>query len=161
MRFRILISILVLTAYSSGSAWAGGAKPTLKSIGDQVYCLCGCVTTLNHCPHIPSDCPNRGPMEDQIKKAISQGKDETTIIQDLVLRYGVEVLASPPAKGFNLTVWVLPGVGLVLGLALVVFVVRRWRIPPGGIAKPASAPRARVDPELVAAVEQEIKRLMG
>lgn len=100
-------------------------------------------------------------MEDQIKKGIARGKDQTTIIQDLVLRYGVQVLASPPATGFNLTVWVLPGVGLILGLALVVFVVRRWRIPRGGSAMPASTPAARVNPKLVAAVEQEIKRLMG
>ena len=29
----------------------GSRKPTLESIGDQVMCLCGCVATLNHCPH--------------------------------------------------------------------------------------------------------------
>ncbi len=97
-------------------------------------------------------------MEGMINKGIAQGKDETAIIQDLVLRYGVQVQATPPAKGFNRTVWILPGVGLAAGLLLVIVIARRWRRLSIRPSKPAAAP---VDPKLVAAVEQEIDKILG
>lgn len=127
-------------------------KPTLESIGDQVMCLCGCVATLNHCPH--RDCATVAEIRPIIEKEIAAGKDETTILQDLAIRYGVQVLASPPARGFNLTAWILPGVGLLAGLSFVVIMVRRWRRPSPA---PATISAKLVDPKLVAAVEEEMK----
>lgn len=100
----------------------------------------------------------RAQMEDQINKGMAQGKTETAIIQDLVLRYGVRVLATPPARGFNLTVWILPGVGLLAGLVFVIVMVRRWRRLS---TQSANNPAAHVDPRVVAAVEEEIKRIIG
>ena len=88
-------------------------RPTLESIGDQVMCLCGCVATLNHCPH--HDCATVAEMRPVISQEIAAGKDETTILQDLAIRYGVQVLAAPPARGFSLTAWILPSVGLLAG----------------------------------------------
>jgi len=127
-------------------------KPTLESIGDQVMCLCGCVATLNHCPH--RDCATVAQMRPVIAQEIAAGKDETTILQDLAIRFGVQALAAPPAKGFSLTAWILPGVGLLAGLSLVVMVARRWRKPS---PVPASNPPKALDPKLLAAVEEEMK----
>jgi hypothetical protein len=153
------VALLILTLWGVGDARAASPKPTLKSVGDQVYCVCGgCVALLNHCPHLPSECSTRAQMEELIQKGIARGKDEKGIIQDLVLRYGVQVQATPPAKGFNLTVWILPGVGLISGLVVVLAMVRRWRRVS---ARPQKAPAARIDPKLVAAVEQEIKKIVG
>jgi len=127
-------------------------KPTLESIGDQVMCLCGCVATLNHCPH--RDCATVAAMRPVIAQEIAAGKDETTILQDLAIRYGVQVLAAPPAQGFSLTAWILPSIGLLAGLSFVVAVVRRWRKPQPALATvPAKAP----DPKVLAAVEEEMK----
>jgi len=130
----------------------GSRKPTLESMGDQVMCLCGCVATLNHCPH--RDCATVAEIRPIIEKEIAEGKDETAILQDLAIRYGVQVLAAPPASGFNLAAWILPGVGLLVGLSLVVVVVRRWRK-----AAPVAAgvPPKPLDPKLLAAVEEEMK----
>jgi cytochrome c-type biogenesis protein CcmH/NrfF len=127
-------------------------KPTVESIGDQVICLCGCAATLNHCPH--RDCATVAEVRPVIEKEIAEGKDETTILQDLVIRYGVQVLAAPPAKGFSLTVWILPGVGLAIGLSFVLIIVRRWRrrAPVGTAARPNP-----MDPKLMAAIEEEMK----
>ena len=127
-------------------------EPTLESIGDQVMCLCGCVATVNHCPH--RDCATLAEIRPIIEKEIAAGKDETTILQDLAIRYGVQVLAAPPAKGFSLTAWILPGVGLLAGLSFVVVIVRRWRKPALGAA---GVPPTPVDPKLIAAVEKEMK----
>ena len=129
-------------------------KPTVESIGDQVMCLCGCMATLNHCPH--RDCATVAEMRPIIEKEIAEGKDETTILQDLAIRFGVQVLAAPPASGFNLAVWILPGVGLLAGLSFVVIMVRRWRkASPDAAALPARP----LDPKLFAALEEEMKEL--
>lgn len=155
MHARPTITFLAVTIAVCVTVAARNApKPTLKSIGDQVYCLCGCVTTLNHCPHIPSECSSRAEMEHLIQTKIAQGKEETAILQDLVLRYGVQVLATPPAKGFDLTVWVLPGLGLIIGLAIVIAIVRRWRKPP---VEPPAAPPSSIDPKVMAAMEEEMR----
>jgi len=127
-------------------------KPTVEAMGDEVMCLCGCVATLNHCPH--RDCATVAEVRPIIEKEIAAGKDETAILQDLAIRYGVQVLASPPAKGFNLTAWILPGVGLLAGLSFVVVIVRRWRKPSPVAATISAEP---LDPKLMTAVEEEMK----
>ena len=131
---------------------AGSQKPTLESVGDQVMCLCGCAATLNHCPH--RDCATVAAIRPFIEKEIAEGKDETAILQDLAIRFGVQVLAAPPARGFSLAAWILPGVGLLAGLSFVVVIGLRWRKPtPVAVGVPAKA----LDPKLLAAVEEEMK----
>ena len=93
-------------------------------------------------------------MQAFIKQDIAAGKSETTILQDLSLRYGVQVLSTPPAHGFNLTIWILPSVGFLLGLGLVVVIARRWRSKPAAPASPVAAPQ---DPKLLHAIEEEMK----
>lgn len=145
-------AILVVALLAATTVRGAHKKPTVESVGDQVMCLCGCVATLNHCPHI--DCSTREEMRAMIQKDIAAGKDETAILQALAIRYGVQVLATPPARGFNLAVWILPGVGLLVGLGVVVMIVRKWRQPP---SLPPTAAAAKTDPRLLAAVEKEMK----
>ncbi len=153
MSSKLAIGILLAGIFSAANATGKEPRPTPKSVGDGVICQCGgCNQTVSTCNHY--ECSARAEMNSLIQKEIAAGKDETTILQDFVLRYGVEVLASPPAKGFNLAVWALPGVGLLLGLAVVAMVVRRWRNPSGASA---SAPTAPIDPKLLAAMEEEMK----
>ena len=127
-------------------------KPTLEAIGNEVQCTCGCNAPLNQCPHL--DCAEKAEMQAFIKKEIAEGKDETAILQDLSLRYGVQVLSAPPAHGFNLAVWILPSVGLLAGLGLVVVTVRRWKSKPAPAPAPASATH---DPKVLTAIEEEMK----
>lgn len=152
MRFRVGLIFLTAGLWLGGSAWAANAKLTTKSLGDQLICQCGCAQTVTECNHL--QCPSRSEMTAMAQKEIAAGKHETAILQDFVLRYGVQVLASPPAKGFNLTVWILPGLLLIAGLAVVVFVVRRWRQAP-------AAPPAPLDAKLLEAVEEEMKKVAG
>ncbi|MBZ5514290.1 MAG: cytochrome c-type biogenesis protein CcmH [Acidobacteriia bacterium] len=156
MRSRLaLVSLFAFAtlALGAGRARAVDPPPTVDRIGERVMCLCGCVAILNHCPH--QNCSMHEEMRATIQKAIAEGKDENAILQLLVQQYGVKVLAAPPAQGFDLAAWLLPGLGLAVGLALVVMIVRRWR-KPGEI--PATAAGGHdVDPKLLAAVEEEMK----
>jgi cytochrome c-type biogenesis protein CcmH len=145
--------ILVGVLFAASMTRADGSnKPTIESIGDQVMCLCGCVATLNHCPH--RDCATVAEIRPVIEKEIAEGKDETAILQDLAIRFGVQVLAAPPARGFSLTVWILPGLGLFLGLTFVVVIVRRWRRPT---PVAAGVPAKPLDAQVLAALEEEMK----
>ena len=151
MRCKGIFAALAVAA-AAMSSLRGGTKPTVKSIGESLMCQCGCPETVTLCNHL--NCSSRGQMEELIQKEIDAGKSETTVVQDFVLRYGVKVLATPPAKGFNLTVWILPGVGLVAGFAVLMVLTRRWRKPGAG-PRPAGA--APLDPKLRAALEEEMK----
>ena len=153
MRSRKLTVLLFSALLVSAAVAAASSKPTVKSLGDALICQCGCNQTVNECNHL--ECPVRSQMRAMMAKEIAAGKGETAILQDFVLKYGVKVLASPPTQGFNITVWILPGIGLLLGLGLVVFIVRHWRRPPAG----AAAAPAPIDPKVLEAMEEEMKRV--
>ena len=148
-----MLPALLMVLCAAGAARGDDAgKPTLESLGNKVECPCGCVAPLNQCPML--NCSEKAEMRAFISKEIAAGKDEKTILQDLSLRYGVQVLTAPPAKGFNLTVWILPGVGLLAGLGIVIVIVRRWRRKPVVAPAPNNASR---DPKVLAALEEEMK----
>jgi cytochrome c-type biogenesis protein CcmH len=154
MLFRLTTILLPVAMLAASAARAAEGPPTVESVSERVMCLCGCVATLNHCPHPESECSTRAEMTRLINKEIAEGKSETAILQDIVQRYGVQVLAAPPGKGFNLAAYVLPGLGVFVGLACVVVIVRRWRRPS---AEPVMAAPAPVDPKVLAAMEEEMK----
>ncbi len=95
-------------------------------------------------------------MQKIIRADLSQGKTEPEILQDLVDRYGEKVLAAPPPHGFNLTAWILPSVGLLIGLFLAVTFVRRWLRP--AVQAAALSGGAPPDESVRAAVEEEMKK---
>lgn len=141
----------------TGSARGARAKVTLEEVGNQVYCRCGCVTTLNHCPHLLSQCESRAEITAIILKDIKQGKSDPEILQHLTAVFGVRILAAPPARGFDLAAWILPGAALAIGLAVVIMVVLRLcrQLPAG---PPREEPPVDVDPKIMAAIEEEMNR---
>jgi hypothetical protein len=147
--------IILILAGVTGLAFGTRSKASLDQVGNQVECLCGgCVAMLNHCPHLPSQCESRAEITAIILKDIKEGKSDPEILHDLSARFGVQVLAAPPARGFDLAAWILPGVGLAIGLAVVILIVLRMRRP-----SPPEAPgQPPVDPKIIAAVEEEMNR---
>jgi len=156
MSARVALVVALAMTIAAASSLAGASKPTPKSIGDGLICQCGCTQTVTECNHF--ECSSRAEMNALTTKEIAAGKDETTILQDFVKQYGVQVLASPPASGFNLAVWILPGVGLIVSLGLVILIVRKWRKPHPKTSDAADAP---IDPKLIAAIEEEMRKVAG
>lgn len=152
MRNKLWLTILVGTLLVAMTTRAADPPPTVESIGDKVMCLCGCVAILNQCPH--HGCSMHEELNAVIQKMIAEGKDEPEILQALTERYGTQILAAPPAEGFNMAAWVLPGLGLVFGLVVVVLIVRRLR---SRATARAEAQPHDVDPKLLKAIEEEMK----
>ncbi len=54
-------------------------------------------------------------MRDIIRKQLEQGKSKEEILAYFVNSYGESILASPPPKGFNWLLWLLPGAAIIVG----------------------------------------------
>jgi cytochrome c-type biogenesis protein CcmH len=93
-------------------------------------------------------------MRNLVREQVRQGKSREEVQAYFVSRYGEYVLLSPPKRGFNLLVWVLPFVGIVAGGGLVYLVTRRWteQAPP---SQPA------VDAAYAERVRRELKEREG
>ena len=54
-------------------------------------------------------------MRQIIRKKLQDGESEAEIIAYFVNSYGETILASPPAKGINWLLWILPGLAVIIG----------------------------------------------
>lgn len=155
---RLFFSIALAAAWiitgASAPIGAATSKTPATAIEGSLTCQCGCQQTVSGCNH--EGCGSKAEMQAMAEKEVASGKDSAAILQDFVLRYGTQVLATPPPNGFNLTVWILPILGGIIGLTLVVLLVRRWRQVPATTAPVESSP---VDPQVLAEVEEEMKHL--
>ena len=92
-----------------------------------------------------------------IRARLAAGETRQQILDAYVAEYGTRVLATPPAEGLNLLLFVTPVVVLVGSIALVAFVVRRLtgRAEPADAEPPLPSPErsgevaARLDDELL------------
>jgi cytochrome c-type biogenesis protein CcmH len=64
---------------------------------------------------------------DYIRGLVNQGKTRREIENDLVQQYGPAVLAKPPAHGFNLLVYIIPPVAVIVGIVTLAITLPRWR----------------------------------
>ncbi len=85
-----------------------------------------------------------------IRTLIGQGETRRQIENNLVAQYGPSVLALPPAHGFDILVYVIPPLVLVLGIAFLVVTIPKWRrrarataAEPGSTSTPLDAADAR------------------
>lgn len=65
-------------------------------------------------------------MRDVVREHLKRGESEEQIKAFFEARYGEWVDMKPKAHGFNLLVWLLPGVVVLAGGGLIVLLVRRW-----------------------------------
>jgi cytochrome c-type biogenesis protein CcmH/NrfF len=88
-------------------------------------------------------------MRGVIREQLKAGKTSQEVKDFFVSKYGEWVLLAPTAKGFSLLVWVLPFVVLALGIALALWLLRRWSAnktkPAGSTANSDLLTRVRSD----------------
>jgi cytochrome c-type biogenesis protein CcmH len=136
------------------SGWAAPpAKPvaaevdeqTVHQVASELRCVvCQSLSVADS----PSETAHQ--MRDIIRERLAAGESPAQVRAYFVEKYGDWILLSPPASGFTLLVWVVPFIGLALGLVLVAVVVRRWsRGSQAAVATPPDpAMRERIRREM-------------
>jgi cytochrome c-type biogenesis protein CcmH/NrfF len=122
MTLRRLIVALVLTlALGAGAAGNASAYQNWYSTVDQFMCV-SCHEGLNQV-NSPQALSEKSFLRGLIARNLTLGQIKSA----MVAQYGAEVLARPPASGFNLTIYILPPLVLVGGLALLAYTLPKWR----------------------------------
>jgi cytochrome c-type biogenesis protein CcmH len=132
MRRTITLGILFLTLlitflplYSMEAQEPTPSDDEVNAIAKQLYCPV--------CENIPLDvCPTQACAQwrGTIKEKLALGWNEEQIKQYFVDQYGDRVLATPPAKGLNWLVYVLPPVVIVAGAIALIVLFRSWSKKP-------------------------------
>lgn len=152
MRIRIIVILIAWVILTALPVYA--QTPTLDDqvnrIAKTLYCPV--------CPNTPLDVCNTQACVDwrnDIKRMLLEGKSEQEIRDYFVARYGFQVLGAPPAEGFNWLAYLLPALGLVVGIVIAWLSVRAWltRRTSNALAADASA----VPREYVERLEKELK----
>jgi cytochrome c-type biogenesis protein CcmH len=77
-------------------------------------------------------------MKGVVRDQLAAGKTPDEVKQYFIDKYGEWILLEPKASGFNLVVYLLPMVGVLIGGAIIWRSVKKWTAPPasadGGIA---------------------------
>jgi cytochrome c-type biogenesis protein CcmH len=124
--------------------------PGVLRVGEKLACRCGgCRNTIGNCPML--HCESADPMRRRIAQMQSRGMKDDAVIAAIVRQEGVVALASPPATGFGLFTWVMPGIALVVGFFIYSGWVRRNRQKTTAISEADQAMieryRAQIDRE--------------
>ncbi len=138
----LAVAVLAGPAAIAPPALATAAPHTsLPAVQDDLMCV-AC-----HEPLAVSQSPQADSERALIRHLIARGDTKAQIERVMVAQYGSSVLARPPASGFNLSVYVLPPVAVLVGLAIIAFAVRRWRrnAGRGTAAELAAAPMSASD----------------
>jgi len=89
----------------------------------------------------------------ELGKQVDEGKSTDAIFSYFVDKFGVSVLAAPPASGFNLAAWIAPFAALGFGMLMAIYFLRKFR------SKWTGAPAANADlAKYHDKVEEELKK---
>ncbi len=138
----------VICSAATPPAGAGGRvavdEETVHRVAAQLRCVvCQNLSVLDS----PSEMAAQ--MRAIIRERLAAGETPDQVVQYFVDKYGEWILLSPREHGFNLLVWAAPVVSVLVGLAVVAFLLRRW-------TRPRAAPPAAIDPALRERVRREL-----
>jgi cytochrome c-type biogenesis protein CcmH len=96
----------------------------------------------------PSEMANQ--MRAVVRERLASGETPDQVIRYFVDKYGEWILLSPPRRGFTLLVWIVPAIGVLLGLGVVTLLIRSWARRRPATPQPAvnQAMRERIRREM-------------
>ena len=130
----------------------GPTDDQVNAIAKQLYCPV--------CENIPLDvCPTQACAQwrELIREKLAEGWTEDEIKTYFVAQYGDRVLASPPARGLNWLIYIIPPLVILGGIYILYRALRAWRqAPPPPLE--STQPGEQLDDDYVARIEDELRR---
>jgi cytochrome c-type biogenesis protein CcmH len=118
----LIILMHSLTAVSVTAQENEPSDDEVNAIARELYCPV--------CENVPLDvCPTQAceQWRATIREKLVAGWTEQQIKEYFVEQYGARVLATPPARGLNWLVYILPPVAFVAGAFVLFQAIRSWR----------------------------------
>jgi cytochrome c-type biogenesis protein CcmH len=150
-----LLIFLLLGLALAGTALAQ-SEPTddqVNAIAKQLYCPV--------CENIPLDaCGTQACAQwrDLIREKLSQGWSEAQIKDYFVTQYGDRVLATPPARGLNWLVYIVPPLAILAGIYILYRAFQSWKKPPQAAVKPEQPAPELPSDDYRLRLEEELKK---
>lgn len=126
----------------------------VKAIEGKLRCTCGCNLDVFTCRTTDFNCATSPAMHRQVLARLDSAMTPQQIVAAFEAQYGQAVLMAPPKRGFNWAAYIMPFVGLGVGIAIVGLVMRRWIR-----ARPATPIEAETPPPEVGVDNEELERL--
>ena len=145
-----------------------GAKPVtardnaalVMAIEHKIRCTCGCNLDVYTCRTTDFTCTTSPAMHQLVLARLDSGMTEAEVLDAFQKQYGEMIFMAPPKRGFNWAAYVMPFVGLGVGIGLVVGLVKRWAKAAPRASAPAAAavPEAGATPEEMAKLKEELEK---
>lgn len=124
--------LLILPCMAILLMGADNQEARYQNIGGKIMCSCSCAQMLLKCNHV--GCPNSAQMIRELRANVQSNRNDEDILNWFRANWGVTAVVEPSTHGFELLAWVLPAAGLGLGLLVVVFFIRSWKLRPVPVA---------------------------
>ncbi|HSC35704.1 MAG TPA: cytochrome c-type biogenesis protein [Thermodesulfobacteriota bacterium] len=96
-------------------------------------------------------------MRQIIRKQLEEGKSKEEVIAYFVNRYGETILASPPPRGVNWLLWLLPGLAIVFGaLGIGIYLKSQGSKSPADSGKRTE--KTAADSDYMHKIDEELKK---
>lgn len=163
---RIWLLVLLMAAALAGGIFSpmdvhaqdDGPLPTpsddeVNAIAKEMYCPV--------CENIPLDaCGTQACSQwrEQIREKLAAGWTEEEIKEYFVQLYGDRVLSSPPKRGLNWFIYIMPGLAFVAGAYVLYRGVRNWQSPIEEEFEPEENAQTEEQDEYISQLEDELKK---
>lgn len=135
---------------------------TIKAIEKQLKCTCGCNLDIYTCRTTDFTCTYSPQLHEEIVALSQQGLSPEQVIAAFVERHGVASLMAPPARGFNLMGYLVPGTAVLAAASILALVLlRRHRRIEAAPVPAGPAPDARAPGELSAEERETLERALS
>lgn len=152
--FTLAVILISLAVAGTAQAQEGGpgtvTDDDVNRVAKQLYCPV--------CENIPLDVCGTQACEQWrqlIREMLAEGRTDQEIKTYFVQQYGDRVLATPPARGLNWLVYIIPPAAFLAGAFVLYRAFRAWRQSDPEI--PAETPPETPQDEYVARLEEELR----
>ena len=120
-------------------ATAADNDPVVKELEQKLKCTCGCNLDIYVCRTTDFTCQYSPALHKEVVDLRAAGNDPEAVVAAFVAKYGEQILMAPPAEGFNLAGYLVPGAAVLLAGSVIGLVLLRRARDPAPEPSPAVA----------------------